>query len=131
MAALLYGADLRRHLDRWVAEGLIDGAQAARIEAAEAAWAGQAPAISGEAPPASQAPRAVPRAPLVAEALGYAGGVLAIMAGFLVVRELWPGIPTEAQLAFAAVACAALGVAGAVLRAQATPLSGGCAACCG
>ena len=30
------GDELRRHLDRWVADGLIDATQAARIEAAEA-----------------------------------------------------------------------------------------------
>jgi hypothetical protein len=34
------------------------------------------------------------RLPLVAEALGYAGGVLAIAAGIYMARDLWPGLST-------------------------------------
>ena len=112
MTDLFDGADLRRHLDRWVAEGLIDDAHAARIEAAEAAWARQESA--GPTPGKG-------RGPLVAEALGYVGGVLAITAGFLMVRELWPGIPTGAELALAAIACVASGIAGAALRTARSP----------
>src|SRR2546421_8828066 len=51
------------------------------------------------------------RLPLAAEALGYAGGVLAIAAGIYLARDLWPGLSTGAVLAFAAVACAVLGAA--------------------
>ena len=40
------GAELRKHLDRWVAEGLIDTAQATRIETAETPAAGP-PAATG------------------------------------------------------------------------------------
>lgn len=138
MTGLSSAADLHGHLDCWVAEGLIDAAQAARIEAAEAARAGQPPAgvtLASEPmpslpeqlqpPPVSGKARArpVPRVPLVAEALGYVGGVLALAAGFLVVRELWPGIPAGAELAFAAVACVALGAAGAALRTTTAPAS--------
>jgi hypothetical protein len=36
------GAELRKHLDHWVAEGLIDTAQATRIETAETPAAGSA-----------------------------------------------------------------------------------------
>jgi hypothetical protein len=61
------------------------------------------------------------RAPLAAEALGYAGGVLAVAAGIFMVRELVPGFPTWAGLALAAVASAALGAAGAVLRMTSEP----------
>ncbi len=104
----LAGADFHKHLDRWTADGLIDAAQAARIEAAEA-------------PAASQAPAAASRAPLVAEALGYAGGVLAIAAGIFMVRGLWPALPTGGELAFAAVASVALGAAGAVVRTTGVP----------
>ena len=32
------------------------------------------------------------RLPLAAEALGYAGGVLAIAAGIYLARDLWPGL---------------------------------------
>src|SRR6266508_1938591 len=61
------------------------------------------------------------RAPFVVEALGYLGGTLAIIAGFIAVGQLWPDIPTEAQLSFAGIAAAALGVVGAVMRAQGDP----------
>lgn len=130
---------------------MIDAAQAARIEAAEAAWAEPprarvpavpAAALPAAAPPAaapvpgppeepqalveepatSQAPSTVPRAPLVAEALGYAGGVLAIAAGILIVRELWRGIPTGAELALAAISSVALGAAGAALQTTSHPV---------
>jgi uncharacterized membrane protein len=73
MTGLSSGAELRKHLDRWVAEGLIDTAQATRIETAEVPATG--PAGTGS------------RAPLAAEALGYAGGVLAIAAGLYIVRD--------------------------------------------
>lgn len=46
------------------------------------------------------------RTPLAAEALGYAGGVLAIAAGIFMVRELVPGFPAGAWL----VALGAVGV---------------------
>ena len=50
------------------------------------------------------------------EALGYLGGALAIVAGFIAVRELWPGIPVAAQLALAGTAAVALGAAAALMR---------------
>jgi len=108
---------LRKHLDRWVAEGLIDTAQATRIETAETPAAGSPAAGSRAA--GSQATGS--RAPLVAEALGYAGGVLAIAAGLYLVRDLWPNLSTGAVLAFAAAACAALGAGGAAVRATSDP----------
>ena len=49
------------------------------------------------------------------EALGYLGGVLAIVAAFAAVSQLWPDIPASAQLAFAAAGAIALGAAAAVL----------------
>jgi hypothetical protein len=61
------------------------------------------------------------RRPLVAEALGYAGGVLAIAAGIYLAGELWPGLPTSAVLAFAAVACVVLGAGGAAVRTTGDP----------
>jgi hypothetical protein len=56
------------------------------------------------------------RLPLVAEALGYAGGVLAIAAGIYMAGELWPSLSTGAVLAFAAVAWVVLGAGGAAVR---------------
>ncbi len=130
MTVLRSDADLRGHLDQWVAEGLIDADQAARIEAAEHArseHAGPEQARAELAPPGTErpapiAPPARPsRASLVVEALGYAGAILAVIAGFLIVRELWPSVPTSAELAFAAAASVALGIAGATLLGRSDP----------
>ena len=121
------GAELRKHLDRWVAEGLIDTAQATRIETAETPTAGSPAAGSSAAGSSASGSRAArssatgSRAPLVAEALGYAGGVLAIAAGLYLVRDLWPNLSTGAVLAFAAAACAALGAGGVAVRATSDP----------
>jgi hypothetical protein len=57
----------------------------------------------------------------VAEALGYIGGVLAVVAGFIAVTELWPDITSGAQLAFAAAGTIALGAAAALVRAGDSP----------
>jgi hypothetical protein len=57
----------------------------------------------------------------VAEALGYAGGVLAIAAGIYMVRDLWPSPSTGAVLAFAAVAWVVLGAGGAAVRTTGDP----------
>jgi hypothetical protein len=121
------GPDLHQQLTRWTAEGLIDAGQAARIEAAEATRA-EAPG-SLVRPGEAGAEHSVPglgarRAPLVVEALGYLGGVLAIVAGLIVVPMLWPGIPASAEVALAAVAATAFWVAGAVLRTGGEPTFG-------
>lgn len=57
----------------------------------------------------------------MAEALGYVGGVLAVVAGLIAVTELWPGITTGAQLAFAAAGTVALGAAAVLVRAGDSP----------
>src|SRR2546427_12824783 len=61
------------------------------------------------------------RLPLVAEALGYAGGVLAIAAGIYLARDLWPGLSTGGGLAFAGGACVVLGAGGAAGRPTGRP----------
>ena len=66
-------------------------------------------------------PKAQSRAPLAAEALGYAGGVLAVAAGIFMVGELVPSFPAWAGLALAAIAWVALGAAGAALRTTSEP----------
>ncbi|HEU4422281.1 MAG TPA: DUF2157 domain-containing protein [Pilimelia sp.] len=108
MTDMLTRHDLGEYLRQWVAAGLIDAEQAARIESAEL----------------TRATRIGGRAPLVVEALGYLGGALAVIAGFIAVGQLWPDIPTGVQLAFAAVAAVLLGVAGALLRHRADPAFG-------
>ena len=74
-----------------------------------------------EAPATAPEPAAVPRAALLAEAIGYAGGALVIVAGTYLAGELWRNIPTGAALALAAVASVALGAAGAALRTPGSP----------
>lgn len=64
------------------------------------------------------------RLPLVAEALGYAGGVLAIAAGIYMAGDLWPDLSTGAILAFAAVAWVVLGAGGAAVRTTGDPAFG-------
>jgi hypothetical protein len=53
----------------------------------------------------------------VVEALGYLGGALAFVAGFITLRRLWPDIPTGVELAFAAAATVLLFGAGAAIGA--------------
>jgi hypothetical protein len=118
------GRDLDEQLTRWTAEGLIDAGQATRIAAAEAARLESLGAEVSPDRPGTERPVPAPaarRAPLAAEALGYIGGALAIVAGFSVIPMLWPGIPTGAELALAAVAATAFWAAGAVLRTDGEP----------
>lgn len=133
---------LGEQLARWVAAGLIDAGQAERIAVAEAQQAAvaqaQQTAVTGaaradagvaqtvvtgaERAGAGVAPgRAAGRTPLTVEALGYVGGVLAIVAGFVSVHMLWPDVPVGAQLAFAAVAAVALGGAASVMTVGGEP----------
>jgi len=58
------------------------------------------------------------RLPLVVEALGYLGAVLAVVAGFIALRQVWPTISPGAGLIFAGVAATALLLAGITLRAH-------------
>lgn len=102
---------LRDQLDRWTAAGIIDAGQAARMESAEQARA-------GAGGPAAQGRRA---SPLVVEVLGYLGAAIAISAGLVAVRQLWPRTPSTAMLWFTAVAAVVLIVIGAVLRAGGQP----------
>ena len=117
MPDLLTASGLHDLLRRWVADGLIDAGQADRIEAAEAVR--RAPA----GPPGTAGPLRGPgqRRGLVVEALGYLGGALAVVAGFIAVDQLWPRIPTSAELAFAAGGTVALLGAGAAIRMDNNP----------
>jgi len=106
MASTLTNArdqDLHRRLAHWVAEGLLDAAQADRIEQAETEWA-----ADRQPPPGHGA--------LIVEALGYLGGALTILAGFVAVNLLWPDVPLAAQLAFAGIGAVTLLAVGAGIR---------------
>jgi hypothetical protein len=64
------------------------------------------------------------RLPLVVEALGYLGAVLAVIAGLIAALQLWPTITVGAQLAFAAAAAAALLLVGIMLPTRSQPAMG-------
>jgi hypothetical protein len=112
MTASSSGPELDERLAGWMAQGLIDAGQAERIGVAEAA--------RHAVPPAT--PR---RLPLVVEALGYLGAVLAVMAGLIAVRQLLPAISVGAELAFAAAAAGVLLVAGIMLPVKDGAVMGG------
>jgi len=77
--------------------------------------------IASSPPPALREPPAPSRLPLIAEALGYLGATMALVAGLIAVRQLWPRIPATAELALAAAAAVALLAAGLVIRAGRDP----------
>ncbi len=64
------------------------------------------------------------RLPLVVEALGYLGAVLAVVAGLIALRQWWPAVSPGTGLAFAGVAAAALLLAGIKLRVHDHPAFG-------
>ena len=71
-------------LARWVAAGLIDSAQADRIDTFE-----ETTRIDS-APPATQTAQAARRLPLIAEAVAYVGVMIALTAGLLAAEPAWP-----------------------------------------
>jgi hypothetical protein len=95
---------LREDLARWTAAGLIDVDQADRIESAEREHGATLPGR---------------RLPLVAEALGYAGAVIAITAVVGTVHQLWKHVPIGVEMATAGALAVGLLLAGAALRTDA------------
>lgn len=123
MSASPAGPALHEQLARWTEAGLIDAEQASRIEAAEATKIGApepARADLHAGPPASPHRRQ----PLVVEALGYLGAIIAIVAGATVVQHFWHNVPPSAELAFAGIVAAVLLAVGAVLRTAGDPAIG-------
>jgi hypothetical protein len=110
MTGLTSEVHLHDDLTRWVEGGFLNAEQAARIEAVETTRA----ADRASTERSGQGRRGW--TPLVVEALGYLGGALAILAGFVAVAQLWPDIPVEAELAFAVAGTVLLGGIGSVLR---------------
>jgi hypothetical protein len=118
-------SELTEQLARWTAAGIIDETQAIRIGSAEragsepreaSAGTGAGPGHVGHAPASESAPQRPRRSlPLVVEVLGYVGAVIAISAAFVVVRQLWPNVPSAATLPFTAIAAIVLMAAGAAL----------------
>jgi len=96
-------------VDRWVAAGIITGEQAQRINADLAT----VPAVAVPAVPAPAGP-AVSRsgASLVAEALGYLGGVIVLVGVGLVLGLTWLNLTAEVRVGLAGAVAVAFGVAG-------------------
>ena len=100
------------HLEQWVGAGLISHDQAAAIVAFELARQvppPQVPAVPGGVVPGGRAHR---RTPAVAEALGYVGGVLAVVGVALVVHRAWADLGSGGRLAVSATVALALAGAG-------------------
>lgn len=97
--------DLEERLDRWTGEAIISAAQAAEIRALEEA----------------EEPRS--RGPLVAEALGEVGAVLAIGAIAVVAGDRWDELAFGTRMAIVGVPTAVAFVAGALLRNRPAPVA--------
>jgi len=102
---------LRDQLDQWTAAGIIDAGQAARMESAQQTQTG----VVGASSPGRRS------VPLVVEVLGYMGAAIAISAGFIAVRQLWPRMPSTATMWFTAGGAVLLIVIGAILRTGGQP----------
>jgi Predicted membrane protein (DUF2157) len=100
--------DLSKRLQRWVEAGLLEASQGEAIRRFEEE------AAVATAPPS--------RLPLIAEVLGYAGGLLVLVAvGQLVFDRLWSALPTWGQVGMlAALSLIAVGL-GAWLRRGSSP----------
>lgn len=102
--------DIPALLDRWVRQGLITPEQANRIAMAE--QVGRPVPVPTPAPPR--------KGNLVVEALGYLGGLLAVVAALVLVGMYWEDLSTAARLAMPAAAALVLLAAGAFVGAGAT-----------
>lgn len=100
---------LAQDLDRWVAADLLAADQAEAILAHEQGRPVPVPARAA-------APRPSGRVPVVAEALGYLGGVLALVGLVLVLAHYWPDLATPGRLALSGVAAVALVGGGFAVR---------------
>jgi hypothetical protein len=112
--------DVEDLLARWTAAGLLTDDQAAALaryetEAQPPAAVEPPRAVTGVAPEA-KAPRVSRRIPLVAEALGYLGGILAVTGLVLVVGRYWPDMATVVRLTISGAGVVGLLVAGWLVR---------------
>lgn len=92
-------------LRRWLDAGIIT--------------AEQAEAMAADVGPPARTP---PQRSLLAEALGYFGGALLVVAVGLVVGQMWPGLPTAARLVLAGGAAVGLVGAGTAVPANWGPV---------
>jgi hypothetical protein len=104
-------------LARWVTAGLLSEPQSEAILRHEKDRAAAPPS---SAPPSSAVAHRR-GTPVMAEALGYLGGALAIVGLVLLVGQRWVDIGTAGRLILSAVAAAGLFAAGALVRGPAEP----------
>jgi Predicted membrane protein (DUF2157) len=109
------GMATSEQLARWVAAGLIDSGQADRIKAFEATRVDREP-------PATQAAPGAGRVPVIAEAMGYVGVTVVLVAGLLTAEPAWPRWSTGLRLTLIAAVTVALAVAGAAVPAERDPV---------
>ncbi len=107
-AATTGGGPMDATLDRWVGAGLVTAEQRDAILTYEQALATAPPPPA----PAPARPARTRRIPAVAEALGYLGGMLAVIGLLLVVAQYWPDMATASRLLLSGVATVALLAAG-------------------
>ncbi|GGK40342.1 hypothetical protein GCM10010124_36340 [Pilimelia terevasa] len=98
--------DLSALVDRWLADGVLAEAHAARVRA-DLRAAADAPAEPGQPAPAGGNA-------LVVEGLGYLGGVIVVVALGLLAGSLWADLPVAGRLALLGAATAALVLGGAL-----------------
>lgn len=112
-------------LARWTAAGLLTADQAAalaRYEAETGPTAPEEPARAlTELPAEVGAPPVSRRIPVVAEALGYLGGILAVTGLVLVVARYWPDMAAVVRLSLSGAGVVALFVAGQLVRPDRDP----------
>jgi hypothetical protein len=108
---------LEDDLARWVAAGLLGAGQADAIREHER---GPRPAGPGVVPAAAPSGTRA-RIPVVAEALGYLGGVLALAGLGLLVGRYWPDMGPGARLALSGGGAIAFLVAGGLVPERADP----------
>jgi hypothetical protein len=106
-------------LDRWVRDRLLTDEQARRILAHEQRPAPESVPAPAPTPTPAPAPASVPSARtagrLVAEALAYLGGVIALAAGLLLVQLAWSDLSAGVRLAVPLAAAVILLLSGVLV----------------
>ena len=100
VAPRLHGESLAHQLDRWRGAGIITDDQVMAITRLE-----------GHAPSASRAPRSA----VIAETVGYVGGILAVVGLGLIVARYWANLTTPVRLVGSGVLALALGLGGGLV----------------
>lgn len=106
-------------VDEWVRAGLISREQAAAIQVHETGrWAPPVPVV---APSGSGGRRDALRWPSAAEALGYLGGLLAVIGLVLAVVQAWDALAAAGRIGLVSGVAVALTVGGVMVRPETVP----------